>query len=165
MKGTFLKIIKKLYNLVFIKDTDSKENIDIEVRGHLGDKDGTNFEDKFSTRDRTPLSKNTLATIALFKNVPQNENTPQNGGFFNQEGTFSKKLSRYQVYINFLIKHYNMYDKLPTLSFVVENCKFENELVFTKKITEQHKEEALQCGDMTQDTETKRFYLVRTEEY
>jgi hypothetical protein len=165
MRVIFLKIIKKLYYVVFIKGTDSKENIAIESRGHSGDKKVTNFEDKFSTRDRTPISKNTLECIALFKNVPKNENTHQNGGFFNQVGTFQKKLSRYQVYINFIVKHYKTYDKLPSTSFIVENCKFENELVFTRKIILIHKEEALKCGDMAQDRETKRYYLVRIEEY
>jgi len=164
MNGTLIKKIKNLCTRLFKRDIKKKVITLENEMDHPRTKNVPNFEDRFSTRDRTPLSKNTLTTIALFKNGPPNENTPQNGVFFPSKVPLLKKLSRYQLFINFLIEHTNG-NRLPSVQFIVENCMFENELVFTNKIIKTHKVEALECGDLVKDQKTNRLYLARTKKY
>lgn len=159
MIKTLVRIITKFYNKLSKRIPHKEE----KVREQEGHKKVINFENDFYTMDRTPLSKNTLATINLFKNVPQNINTPENEGIFYSKGTFSKILTRYEVFINFLIKH-NQDKKLPRENFIIENCRFENELIFTKKIIRIHKNEGLVNGDLVKD-EKNRFFLIREEKY
>ena len=159
MIRTLVRIITKFCNKHHKRDLTKEE----KINDHKGNKKVIKFENNFSTIDRTPLSKNTILTINLFKNVPQNINTPENGEIFYSEDQFSKKLTRYEEFINFVIKH-NTDSRLPKENFIGENCRYENELVFTKKIIQKLKEEGLTTGDLIKN-DKGRYFLARKEKY
>lgn len=122
------------------------------------------LDDLYSTRDKTPLSFNTLAVIALFKNGTKILETPQNGCNFEKKGLRLDKLTRYQVLINFLIEHKEG-EELPEEKFIVENCMYKNEKLYSRKIVKKHKADGAEIGDLYQQTIGGKYYLSRLEKY
>jgi hypothetical protein len=164
MFDTFVLKLTNLYKKLFKKPEPIKEPLGKISRASEGQVEGRY---DFSTMDCTPLSKNTIELIEYFEKGIKNSETPKIGGNFDNEGKVSKKLTRYETYINFLIKH--TYDeKMPTDKFVIENCKYENVLVFTPKIIRSHKKEGVEKGDFIQEGDSKhtlRHILIRKEKY
>jgi hypothetical protein len=160
MFDTFVLKLTNLYKKLFKKPEPIKEPLEKISRVQKGDDKGT-FD--FSTMDRTPLSKNTIALIEYFENGIKNSETPKIGGDFENEGTISKKLSRYETFINFLIEHNND-NQLPNNNFIIENCKYGKDGKFTRKIILSHKNEAIHKGDLVKN-DKNRYILIRKEKY
>jgi hypothetical protein len=158
---TFFMKIKKLYKQLF--KWSSTEIIVISEKD-ISPKCPENILDLYLTRDRTPLSESTLATINIFKNVLENKDRLKKGGILNSNVLNSKILTRYQVFINFLIEHSNG-NKLPSEKFIIENCIYENRLVYTERKIKEHKKEAVECGDLIKDASSGRLILKKESNY
>jgi hypothetical protein len=142
--------------------TCTSENISKEKIQNVPNKK-VNLYDKYSTMDQTPLSVQTINTIALFKNVPKNIKVSKMGGNFEEEGTFLEKLTQYEVFINLLIDH-SKGEKLPPVKFIIENWKYGDEEI-TTKIIRNFKKKGVQKGDIGQYEATERYYLKRFDKY
>jgi hypothetical protein len=120
--------------------------------------------DLYSTRDQSEISFNTIDVINKFKKVPKKIKAPQEEGFFEKKVLLTKKLNRYETFINYLIENSNN-NRIPTVKNIMKNCKFNNKLVFTEKIIKNHKLEAIELGDLKKEEVSNRLVLLKKEKY